>query len=155
MSLIRPTLSALALTCAALAAPALAASSAASSASESIASASSGSVSDSIRGSSNSSSGTKNQVAQGQYQVVAMTAGERAGTVVLQLQGLGEQAQRSFELVLPQLAAAEGQLAAGSVVSARERGYGWEFASEATQQAFFLVVADAIYQDLQTRVVKI
>lgn len=153
MSLIRPTLSVLALLCATVATPVLAASSAASSASES-STAISGSVSDSIHGSSNSSSGAK-KIAAGEYRVQNIAAADRPGMVTVHLQGEGELAQQSFDLVLPAQAAAAGQLVEGGVVAARERDYGWEFASATTQEAFFLVVADEVYRDLQTRIVQI
>lgn len=155
MSLTRPTLSALALLCASLALPAQAASSAASSASELTSSAAS-SASDSLEGSSKSSSGGDKKVAQGDYRVVAIDeAADRPGMLRVALQGLTPGADGAFHLVLPRAAAAQGQLAAGGVVSAHERAYGWEFTSAATAQTFFLVVADAHYQELQTRVVKI
>ena len=38
-------------------------------------------------------------------------------------------------------------------MSARHRPYGIEFARRDTQQAFFLVLADAWHRDLETRVI--
>jgi hypothetical protein len=155
MSLTRPTLSALALLGASLALPALAASSAASSASEATSSAAS-SASNSVEGSSKSSSGGNKQVAQGDYRVVALReATDRPGMVRVELQTLADGSEQGFTLVLPRAAVANGQLAEGGVVSALARDYGWEFTSAATAQTFFLVIADAQYQELQTRVVKI
>jgi hypothetical protein len=39
------------------------------------------------------------------------------------------------------------------VITVKERPYGLEFARQATQEAFFLVVADDWLRELQTRVV--
>ena len=47
----------------------------------------------------------------------------------------------------------EGRLAPGDIVTARQRPYGVEFASGATQQAFFLVLNDDWYRELQTNAV--
>lgn len=156
MSLFHSTLTGLALLCAATS-PALAASSAASSASESSA-ASSGSVSESLTGSSGSSSKTT-QVAQGDYRVVALAeVAERPGMVRVQLQAVNAVpagAEREFQLLLPRQAALTGRLAEGGLVTASERPYGIEFASAATEQAFFLVLADGWQRELQTRVVAI
>jgi hypothetical protein len=42
---------------------------------------------------------------------------------------------------------------AGAVVTVKERAYGFEFARQATQEAFFLVLADDWLRELQTKVV--
>ncbi len=132
--------------------PAMATSSATSSVSESVG-ALVGSVSGSITKSSGSSS--KTDVAAGDYKIIDMAAvADQPGMVRLTLQAQdGTGAEGDFVLLLPQAAVANGKLAAGHVVSARTRPYGLEFASQATQQAFFLVLADSWYQELQSRAV--
>ena len=131
--------------------PALAESSAASSASDS-ASTSVGSLSDSIKGSSNSSSNDK--VAQGDYRLVDVAAApERPGFARLTLQALqpGNAAPARFELWVPQQVLESHPLTAGETIAARQRPYGLEFANGQPRQAFFLVLADDWYRELQTR----
>ena len=147
-----PRIASLALLLAAAAMPALAESSAASSASDSV-STSVGSLSGSIQKSSDSSSKTTT-VAEGDYKVIDVAAlPERPGMVRLKLQALAEQVNDEFFLTLPQEAFDRGQLAQGRIVTARQRPYGVEFASRETKQAFFLVLADDWYRDLQTNAV--
>ncbi len=149
------SLAALALALAAASGPVLAASSTSSASSDS-ASTSVGSISDSFGKSSDSSSGGKEKTA-GDYRVIEVAdAPARPGIVRLKLQALaggGEGAAGEFFLYLPQQAAAEGRVAAGEVVSARDRPYGLEFARADTQKAFFLVLADDWMRELQTKVV--
>lgn len=134
-------LAGLALLGAALSMPALADS--LTSSASSAGSASSGSVSDSITGSSRSSS--PNQVAEGNYRVieVAEVAG-RPAFVRLQLQA--HEGDGPLWLTLPRQALAQQPVAAGDIVSARQRPYGIEFARGALdapeRQAFFLALAD-------------
>jgi hypothetical protein len=141
---------ALAATLALLAAPpAMALSSTASSASEG-ASASVGSLSDSVKGSSNSSSGDK-KVAAGDYRIVDVVAvADAPGTVQLRLQAVA-QAGAAGELLLrvPQHTFEQAGLAAGQLVSARERPYGVEFAKAADGAAFFLALSDGWLRELQ------
>jgi len=141
---------ALAATLALLAAPpAMALSSTASSASEG-ASASVGSLSDSVKGSSNSSSGDK-KVAAGDYRIVDVVAvADAPGTVELRLQAVA-QAGAAGELLLrvPQRSFEQAGLAAGQLVSARERPYGVEFAKAADGAAFFLALSDGWLRELQ------
>jgi hypothetical protein len=127
--------------------PARAESSAASSASDSLAT-SVGSSSTSIQKSSNSSSNDK--VAAGEYRVIEMAAAG-PGQLRLRLQPLGAGAE--FALLLPQKTAEQHALAVGQVVNVREREYGLEFATHEDRQAFYLVLADEWYRDLQTRAV--
>lgn len=139
--------------CSAVANPALAASSTASSASDS-ASTSVGSLSDSVKKSSDSSS-KNNDVAEGDYKIIDVAAvRERPGTVRLKLQALADPgADSEFELYLPQQALEQSRLVAGQVVTARHRAYGLEFVSSETRQAFFLVLQDDWYRELQTHAV--
>ena len=130
--------------------PAFAGSSAASSASDSITT-SVGSVSGSIQRSSNSSSNAT-PVAAGDYKIIEVAAvPEQPGTVRLTLQGRSESnADDGFSLLLPQVAFAGSGLAQGDDVTLLARSYGLEFANAATKEAFYLVVSDDWYRELQT-----
>jgi hypothetical protein len=136
--------------------PALAASSTASSASEGASSAAS-SGSKSLEASSGSS--TKgDKVAAGDYRIIDVAAAaDRPGMVRVHLQAAVESAalnaDDSFYLVLPEHAFEKSQLAAGQKVTARQHAYGLEFASQQTQQAFFLVLSDEWYRELDSRAV--
>ncbi len=156
MSAVRFTLPAIALLAAgvpALLAPAQAASSASSAVSDSIG-ALSGSVSTSFEKSSNSSS--RRDVAAGDYRIVDVAAVDgRPGLLRLRLQAVEADAADvaagdGFWLLLPQQAFDNGRLAAGQIVSALARPYGLEFARADTRQAFFLVLADTWYRELQS-----
>jgi len=134
----------------ACAAPALAESSVASSASDSV-STSVGSISGSIKNSSDSSSRDKD-VAAGDYKVIEMAAvAERPGIVRMKLQAVHDATgEGEFFLYVPQEAIDQGRVATGRIVTAHARPYGVEFASEATNKAFFLVLADDWYRELKT-----
>jgi hypothetical protein len=139
------------------AAPALAdslASSASSASSESV-----GSVSTSFGKSSDSSTKTTT-AAVGDYKIVALAAApDRQGMLRVKLQALAENnADAEFFLYLPQAVAEQARLAEGGIVSARQRPYGTEFAYGAQGnegQAFFLVLADDWYRELQSRAVQL
>lgn len=148
-------LTALALWFGAFALPAVAASSASSASSESV-SASVGSSSTSIQNSSESSTGD-NKVADGDYRVIEVAeAPARAGTVRLKLHALAEDArQGEFFLYMPQEAYDQSRLGQGSVVTARARAYGLEFANGKATKPFFLVLADEWFRELQTQVVRL
>jgi hypothetical protein len=135
--------------------PAWAESSASSAVSDSV-STSVGSISKSIQKSSNSSS-KGNDVAEGDYRIVELAQlDERPGTVQLRLQAVADPSEAGgFTLTLPREAVDEGRLAEGRIVTARQRPYGLEFSSGSTQQAFFLVLRDEWYQELQTHVVRL
>ncbi|HSI56191.1 MAG TPA: hypothetical protein VLA16_01460 [Ideonella sp.] len=135
--------------------PALAASSAASSASDSSAT-SVGSLSGSIEKSSNSSSkGT--DVSEGDYKIIDVAAvAERPGTVRVQLQPVAATAGEDggFALYLPYDVAERSRLAQGGTVTAQQRAYGLQFSQatlDAGRQAFFLVLNDDWYQELQSK----
>jgi hypothetical protein len=134
-------------------APIYAASTAASSASEG-ASASVGSVSNSFETSSDSSS-KKDKVAAGDYKVIDMAAmPERPGTLRLKLQPVADASEDSaFYLYLPEQALAQSPVAVGQTVAARTRPYGVEFAKADTGRAFFLVLHDDWYRELQSNAV--
>ncbi len=131
--------------------PALATSSAVVSASDSL-STSVDSISRSIKKSSDSSARTV--VGQGDYKVIQMAQVE-AGSLDVTLQAVpGSGAEGEFTLRLPDKAVVQGALAVGQVVSARERPYGLEFARADpvthTRTAFFLLLEDAWYRELQS-----
>lgn len=146
----------LALLCCTAALPAMAASSAtssASSASDSL-STSVGSVSDSF-GKSSDSSSKKGKVAQGDYKIIDVAdAGERPGVLRLKLQALADAGEEGeFYLYLPKQTVAQADLAQGKVISANERVYGYEFAKADSREAFYLVLNDDWYSELQTKAV--
>jgi hypothetical protein len=88
-------------------------------------------------------------VAEGDYRVIDVaTVAERPGMLRLHLQP--EAAGDSFFLELPQAAAPRG-FAAGDRVSAKQRPYGIEFAHADNRQAFFLVLADEWFRELDSR----
>jgi hypothetical protein len=133
--------------------PAFAASSAASSASESLTT-SVGSSSNSIQKSSNSSSKNKD-VAAGEYRIVEVAAlAERPGVLRMKLQALADTGvDGELFLVLPQVAVDQAGLVAGQTVAAISRSYGTEFAGGAARQAFYLVLNDDWYRELQIKAV--
>jgi hypothetical protein len=138
--------------------PAFAASTASSASSESSAT-SVGSVSTSFGTSSEGSSKTVT-AADGDYKIIEVAAAaQRPGTVRVKLQGAaGRGDNAEFFLYLPQAVAEQAGLAQGGVVTARPRPYGTEFAhaaAGAAKQAFYLVLADDWYRELQTRPVQL
>ena len=151
MTNVKPCLAALLMWAAAM--PSMAASSTASSASDSVTT-SVGSISGSIQRSSDSSSKTTD-VAEGDYKIIDVAAvAERPGTVRMKLQALADRgADGEFFLYLPQEVVDQAHLAQGGVVTARQRPYGLEFAHGQPQQAFFLVLSDDWYRELQTTAV--
>ncbi len=159
MQPMRGLAAAAALLLAAAAMPALAASSASSAVSDSIGT-SMGSISNSIQKSSDSSSSKDDKVAEGDYRIIEVAAApERPGTVRLKLQPVADKAGGGkggeFFLFMPQEAFEQSHLAAGHVVSAKPRAYGLQFTYVNSQKAFFLVLDDEQYRDLQTKVVQI
>ena len=153
MKLIRSVLAGLALSAATL--PSWADSSV-SSAASSGSSASVGSLSTSVEGSSKASS-RGDKVAEGAYKVIEVAdAPARPGTVRVTMQALARAGDgATLALYLPQQTAQAQQLVAGSVVHARARDYGFEFAQGTPRQAFFLAVHDEWLRELQTRPVKL
>ena len=154
-----PTLPALlSLSLIAVSLPSLADSSVSSTAS-SASSASVGSLSTSLEGSSKSSS-RGDKVAEGPYRVIEVAeAPGRPGTVRVTLQALNDSTDSAdngqLNLYLPRQTAQGQQLATGSVVHARARDYGFEFAQGTPRQAFFLVLRDEWLRELQTRPVSL
>lgn len=133
--------------------PAMAGSSAASSASDSVAT-SVGSLSDSVKKSSDSSS-QDTAVAEGDYKIIDVAAlPEQPGVARMKLQPIADRGEGGeFFLFLPQQVVDQSRLAQGQVVTARHRPYGMEFVRTETQRAFFLVLEDDWYRELQTHAV--
>jgi hypothetical protein len=136
---------------------ALASSTAASSASEAGSSAV-GSLSDSFEKSSDSSS-KKDKTAAGDYKLIDVAeVQERPGMLRLTLQPVEPataEAKAADNLILyvPARVMAQNPLTAGQVVSAKPREYGVEFARADTGRAFFLVLHDEWYRELQSNAV--
>jgi len=134
--------------------PSYASSTAASSASEGV-SASVGSVSTSFEKSSDGSS-KKDKTAAGDYKVTEVAeVAERPGTLRLTLAPVAEgaKADDSFVLYVPAQVVARDPVAAGQVITAKQRVYGVEFAKADTGRAFFLVMHDAWHRELQSNAV--
>ena len=147
---LRAALFAASLGAAVIAAPLAQAESFASSAS-SAGSASSGSVSDSLQGSSNSSTGNNNRRADGTYQILDVTPTPgRANSARIAMQ-LGADKNQRIVLDLPQTVADKQALNHGMLVQVKNRDYGLEFARFDNRQAFFLVLADEVYNELAAR----
>jgi hypothetical protein len=127
-----------------------------SSTASSASSASVGSLSASVEGSSKASS-RGDKVAEGPYRVIRLAeAADRPGMLRVTLQAVDTPGEDgALQLVLPQATARAQQLAAGSVVHARARDYGYEFAQGEPRQAFFLVLRDEWLRELQTRPVSL
>ena len=163
-----PALAAATLIALAVAGAAHAESSASSAASNSV-SASVGSVSTSFNASSDASSPGR-PVKAGAYRVIDMAqATGREGFVQLTLRAEAGAAGSAADepasaqdaiLFLPLATVANAALAVGQVIQAHARPYGLELtrqgaAGERAGETFFLVVADEVYRELQTRVVKL
>ncbi len=131
--------------------PAVAASSTASSVSEGASSAaSSGSKSSQ---SSSASSGNEKTASAGDYRIIDVAAvPDQSGMVRLRLQAAGaaDSAELAF-LVLPQRTFEKSGLSAGQMVTAREHVYGLEFADLKTNRAFYLVLTDEWYRELNSQ----
>jgi len=114
-------------------------------------SASSGSVSDSLNGSSNSSSGDR-KTADADYRItdVAQAPG-RDGFVRVTLQTDQTDAAPHLVLDLPAAVFTPQRLARGDTIRAAQREWGMEFARADTREAFFLVLADNWYGELEPR----
>ncbi len=144
-------LATLALAATVAAAPAWAASSASSASSEG-SSASVGSSSTSIEQSSASSS-PGDKKAEGPYRIVHVAAAEaQPGKLRLALKAVN--GDHEFALLLPQETFASAGLEVGGVINAKARDYGLQFAVAGAKEPFFLVVDDARFDELKTRVVK-
>jgi hypothetical protein len=117
-------------------------------------SASVGSLSDSLKGSSNSSTGTN--VAEGDYRIIEVAAlAERPGMLRMRLQAAAQpDAQHELLLDLPQRAVAPRGIVQGDVVTATHRPYGVELARADTREPFFLLLADDWRGELDAHAVK-
>lgn len=117
----------------------------------STASASVGSLSDSLRGSSDSSA--RDRTTAGDYRVVDVAAvADKPGVMRLTLQPVPAREEASTLLLdVPQAVVQQHAVAAGTMVAARERPYGIEFAKGEPREPFFLVLADDWYRELHSR----
>ena len=150
MNLLKTSLATLALIAAAVPLACQAESSVTSLASDSL-SRSSGSVSDSITGSSHASSPDNKQV-KGDFKVIDMAeVADRPGFVELHLQRVAANTTAADEIYLkvPRVAADQGHIANGAIVTALQRPYGIEFAANQPRAAFFLALADDYVRDLK------
>lgn len=144
MTRLSPLLAALALAAGAAHADS-GASSASSASSQSV-----GSLSNSLTTSSNSSS-PDDKKAEGDYRILDMAqAPAKPGMVRLRLAPLAAGANEFF-LDLPAATAEKQALAVGDVVGVKQRAYGLEFARAATREAFYLVLADEWFRELESR----
>jgi hypothetical protein len=113
-------------------------------------SASVGSLSDSIRNSSGSST---HKVAEGDYRIIDVAAAERPDTLRLKMQHVEDARDDGavIDLDVPQPALGDRDPAVGAIVGVRQRPYGYEFAWADTGTAFFLVLADDWWRELDPR----
>ena len=127
----------------------LAASSAASSVSDSLTQ-SSASISDSLTDSSHSSS-PNNKQAQGDYKVIDVAeVADQPGIVELHLMPVATNTTgEEIYLRLPRVAADQGHVGNGAIVTALQRPYGIEFAANQPRAAFFLALADDVARDMK------
>lgn len=120
----------------------------------SAASTSVGSSSASLETSSNSSTG-KAQIVQGAYTLVDMAAvADKPELLRLRLQGTAAAQNPEIFLLLPRSVVQQAQLVAGQTLQAQQRTYGVAFSASGTTP-FFLVLDDAVYQELDSRPVTI
>jgi len=117
-------------------------------------SASVGSLSDSIRDSSGSS---KHELAEGDYRIIEVAAGERPDTLRVKMQHVARADDDGAVIYLdvPRAALGDRAAASGDIVGVRRRPYGYEFAWADTGAAFFLVLAADWQRELETRPVEL
>jgi hypothetical protein len=111
-------------------------------------SASIGSLSDSFRDSSRSSTRT---VAEGDYRIVDVAAGERADTLRLTMRPVARPDDDAAVIYVdvPRAALGERASARGDIVGVRQRPYGYELAWADTRVAFFLALSDDWRRELE------
>ena len=116
-------------------------------------SASSGSVSDSFQGSSNSSTGDKKRNA-GNYKIIDIeqTPG-RPGSKRVAMQG--DNPLQRIVLDLPAVVFDQQGLARGGIINVKNRPYGLAFARADAAEPFYLVLEDAVFNELAARKVAI
>ena len=117
-------------------------------------SASVGSLSDSIHDSSGSS---KHEVAEGDYRIIEVAAGERPDTLRVKMQHVARADDDGAVIYLdvPRAALGDRAAASGDIVGVRRRPYGYAFAWADTGAAFFLVLAADWQRELETRPVEL
>jgi hypothetical protein len=117
-----------------------------------------GSVSNSLGRSSESSKGGDKTAAAGDYKIMAVGEVPDApvATLRLTLQAVADNkagAEDELYLTLPRAAFEQARLRPGHIVTATPRPYGIEFSMAGSREAFFLVLHDEWYRDLQTQLV--
>ncbi|WCM89882.1 hypothetical protein [Acidovorax sp. NCPPB 3576] len=109
------------------------------------------SASDSI-GHSSGGGGRDRHLAEGEYRVIEVVqVPGRPDATGLKLRATEAGAPHEFVLNLPRQAQGAQPLAAGDLVQARQRPYGFEFARGDTREAFFLVLTDDWYGEMDSR----
>jgi len=117
-------------------------------------SASVGSLSDSIRDSSGSST---HKVAEGQYRIIDVAAGDRPDELRLKMQHVAHAGDDAAVIYLdvPRPALGDRAAAPGDIIGVRQRPYGYEFAWADTGVAFFLALAADWRRELEPRPVQL
>jgi len=117
-------------------------------------SASVGSLSDSIHDSSHSST---HQIAEGDYRIVDVAAGEHPDELRLKMEHVAHAGDDAAVIYLdvPRSALGDRAAAVGDIVGVRRRPYGYEFAWADTGAAFFLALADDWRRELEPRPVRL
>lgn len=115
-------------------------------------SASIGSLSDSVKTSSGSSA---RNVAEGDYRIVDVAAGERLESLRLKMQHVARADEEAAVVYVdvPQAALGHRSAAQGDIVAVRQRPYGYQFAWGDTRTPFFLVLAADWQRELEPRAV--
>ena len=108
-------------------------------------------ASDSLKNSSGSSSKATG-VAQGDYTIIAVAAApQRPGVMRMTLQAVADASERgALLLYVPAKVIDQGGLAVGETIAARPRPYGVEFAKGEPRVAFFLVLDDDWFRELNS-----
>ncbi|GKT16602.1 hypothetical protein AVHY2522_12310 [Acidovorax sp. SUPP2522] len=96
--------------------------------------------------------GRDRRLAEGEYRVIGVEqVPGRPDATGLRLRATETGAAREFVLNLPRQAQGARPLAASDLLQARERPYGFEFARGDTREAFFLVLNDDWYEEMDSR----
>ena len=115
-------------------------------------SASSGSISTSLNGSSNSSN-RNDRIANGAWRIDAVEplAELEGRPAMVRLSMQAEQVDQHLTLDLPAAVFDRQNLGRGDLVDVQQRDYGFQFARNDTRTAFFLVLADDWFRELDPR----
>lgn len=110
------------------------------------------SISDSFSASSNSAAKT---ITAGDYKIIEIAkVADRPDTLRMTLQALDDNNDAAaITLLVPKQSLQANRIATGQTVSAHDRPYGTEFTKAENGKAFFLVLHDAWYRELQSNLV--